>query len=85
MNTGLSSNDYFRLAIASSCQEIWGGCEELWAGAATFLSKAGHHAKAYKTNVDIRHKQITELESNGCPVVDLNNIPVSAKKCFCKL
>jgi len=77
MDAGLSSNNYFRFAIASSCQEIWGGCEELWAGAATFLAKAGHCVKAYKTNVDVRHEQITELESIGCPVVDLNNIPLS--------
>jgi len=79
MDAGLSSNNYFRFAIASSCQEIWGGCEELWAGAATFLAKAGHCVKAYKTNVDVRHEQITELESIGCPVVDLNNIPLSSK------
>jgi len=58
MNAGLSSNNYFRFVIASSCQEIWGGCEELWAGAATRLSQAGHQVRVYKTNVDRRHKKI---------------------------
>ncbi len=79
MNAGLSSNNYFRFVIASSCQEIWGGCEELWAGAATRLSQAGHQVRVYKTNVDRRHKKIAELESIGCSVADLNNIPVSSK------
>jgi glycosyltransferase involved in cell wall biosynthesis len=79
MDAGLSNNNYFRFAIASSCQETWGGCEELWAGAAALLSKDGHHVKAFKTNVDVRHNKIIELESIGCSVIDLNNIPISAK------
>ena len=79
MNAELSSNNHFRFAIVSSCQEIWGGCEELWASAASLLSESGHRVKAYKTNVDTKHKQITKLELNSCPVADLNNIPVSSK------
>ena len=79
MNDGLTGSKYFRFAIASSCQEIWGGCEELWAGAATFLSKAGHCVKIYKTNVDRDHQKIAKLEFVDCPVVELNNMPVSSK------
>src|SRR4028118_1693697 len=80
MRAELSSNDCFRFAIASSCQEVWGGCEELWAGVATFLTEAGHQVKIYKTNVDAKHERIAQLESVGCPVVELNdNLPVFSR------
>lgn len=79
MDAGLSNNNHFRFAVASSCEEVWGGCEELWAGAATILSKAGYYVKAYKTNVDATHKQIIELHTVGCPVTELNTVPFSSR------
>lgn len=75
---GGSTGNNFRFAIVSSCQEIWGGCEELWARAVPLLTKAGHYVKAFKTNVDKQHKKFIELESAGCPVVDLNMLPFSS-------
>jgi len=69
------SRNLFRFAFVSSCTDFWGGSEELWAGAAQILARAGHHARAFKTNVNRREKQVINLESANCPVRDLQGLP----------
>jgi glycosyltransferase involved in cell wall biosynthesis len=69
------SRSFFRFAFASSCTDFWGGSEELWAGVAQIFAAAGHQARAFKTNVNRREKQIIKLESANCPVEDLHGLP----------
>jgi glycosyltransferase involved in cell wall biosynthesis len=69
------SRNFFRFAFASSCTDFWGGSEELWAGAASIFARAGHEARAFKTNVNRSEKRVIELESANCPVRDLQGLP----------
>lgn len=69
------SRSLFRFAFVSSCTDFWGGSEELWAGVAHHFARAGHEARAFKTNVNRREQQVIKLESANCPVKDLHGLP----------
>jgi glycosyltransferase involved in cell wall biosynthesis len=62
-----------RIAVLSSCQEVWGGSEELWFEAACALRKQGHRVDVLKTGVDPGHPRIQQLLALGCRVRDLRD------------
>ena len=61
-----------RVAVISSCPEVWGGSEELWFAAACRLLDDGHEVTVTAFGADAAHPRLDELRRRGVPLADLS-------------
>ena len=60
-----------RVAVISSCPEVWGGSEELWFAAADRLLDGGHEVTVTAFGARTSHPRLDSLRDRGVPLVDL--------------